>query len=131
MKMSYCKKYLAILVILLFIGVAFAPSVNANVVEDDLVEFDVEFCGLGKKHTVKLTREEAHELELLIDEIKKNPNMLRDYLSEKIEKGVSLQNILRIIFLLIGLFFIYSIVVMLIVIIGFIIVILRGPPVPP
>lgn len=67
--MSYYKKGLAVSVILLFIGVAFAPSVNANVVEDDLVEFDVEFCGLGKKHTVKLTQEESDEVELLFDEI--------------------------------------------------------------
>ena len=128
MKMSYYKKYLAVAVILLFIGVAFAPSVNANVVKDDLVEFDVFF---GKKHTVKLTQEEADELELLIDEIKKNPNMLRDYLSETISKGVSLQNILRIIFLLIGLFFIYTCIYTLIFFVVMIIVILRGPPVPP
>jgi len=104
---------------------------KSSVDNNELVEFDVEFYGLNKKHTVKLTQKEADEVELLIDEIKKNPNILRDYLSEKISKGVSLQNILTIIFLLIGLFFIYSIVVMLIVIIGFIIVILRGPPVPP
>jgi len=63
------RKYLAVAVILLFIGVAFAPSVNANVSKDDLVEFDVELCGLGKKHTVKLTQEEAHEVEHLFDDI--------------------------------------------------------------
>lgn len=37
--------------------------------DSDLVEFDVEFCGLGKKHTVQLTQEEADEVELLFDEI--------------------------------------------------------------
>ncbi len=64
------KKGLAVAVILLFIGVAFAPSINANTHNDDnLVEFDVEFCGLGKKHTVQLTQQEADEVELLFDDI--------------------------------------------------------------
>ena len=64
------RKGLAVAVILLFIGVAFAPSINASVVKDELVEFDVEFCGLGKKHKVKLTQQEADEVELLFDDIK-------------------------------------------------------------
>ena len=64
------KKGLAVAVILLFIGVAFTPSINSSVVEDKLVEFDVEFCGLGKKHTVKLTQQETVEVELLFDEIR-------------------------------------------------------------
>ena len=68
------KKGLAITVILLFIGVAFAPSINASVVNDDLVEFDVEFCGLGKKHTVQLTQQEGEEIELLFDEIHERLN---------------------------------------------------------
>ena len=63
------RKSLAVAVILLFIGVALAPSINANVVKDDFVEFDVEFCGLGKKHTISLTQQEADEVELLFDEI--------------------------------------------------------------
>ena len=63
------RKGLAVAVILLFIGVAFAPSINASALEDELVEFDVEFCGLGKKHTIKLTQEEADEVELLFDDI--------------------------------------------------------------
>lgn len=63
------KKMVTIQIILLFIGVAFVPSINASVVEDELVEFDVEFCGLGKKHTVKLTQQEADEVELLFDDI--------------------------------------------------------------
>jgi hypothetical protein len=60
---------LAIAVIFLFIGVAFAPSIDASVVKDELVELDVEFCGLGKRHTVKLTQQEADEVELLFDDI--------------------------------------------------------------
>jgi len=63
------NKNLAFAIILLFIGVAFAPSINASVVKDDLVEFDVEFCGLGKKHTVQLTQKEAEgrkDIEILL-----------------------------------------------------------------
>ena len=63
------RKGLAVAVILLFIGVAFAPSINASVVDDELVEFDVEFSGLGKKHRVQLTQQEADEVELLFDDI--------------------------------------------------------------
>jgi hypothetical protein len=37
--------------------------------DDELVEFEVEFCGFGKKHTVKLTQQEADEVELLFDDI--------------------------------------------------------------
>ena len=63
------RKGLAVAVILLFIGVAFAIPINANVVKDDFVEFDVEFCGLGKKHTVSLTQQEADEVELFFDDM--------------------------------------------------------------
>jgi len=37
--------------------------------DNELVEFDVEFCGLGKKHTVQLTQQEADEVELLFDDM--------------------------------------------------------------
>jgi len=63
------KKALATLVILLFLGLALAPSINADVEKDDLVELDVEFCGLGGKHTVKLTQEEYNEVELIFEDI--------------------------------------------------------------
>ena len=63
------KRGLAVCVILLFIGVAFAPSINASVVKDELVEFDIEFCGLGRKNTVQLTQQEADEVEQLFDDI--------------------------------------------------------------
>ena len=64
------RKGLAVAVILLFIGVAFAPSINASVVDDELVEFDVEFSGLGKKHRVQLTQEEADDVENIFEELK-------------------------------------------------------------
>jgi len=70
MKPNYVKQGLAVAVILLFLGVALAPTITANAVEE-LVEVEVEFCGLDKdKHTVKLTEQEALELELLFDSIK-------------------------------------------------------------
>jgi len=67
--MAMFREGLAIAVILLFIGVAFAPSINSSVVKDELIEFDVEFCGLDKKHTVQLTQREADEVELLFNDI--------------------------------------------------------------
>ena len=68
------KKGLAVAVILLFIGVAFAPSINSSVIKDELVEFDVELCGLGQRHTVSLTQQEAHKVELLFDDIQEQLN---------------------------------------------------------
>ncbi|MFO7678333.1 MAG: hypothetical protein R6V50_08145 [Thermoplasmatota archaeon] len=63
------KQCLGIAVIILFISVAFVPSINASAIDKELVEFDVEICGLGKKNTVKLTQQEAYELELLFADI--------------------------------------------------------------
>jgi len=69
------KKPIAVAIILLFIGLALAPSINANIskasVDSELVEFTTELCGLdGGKHTVSLSKEEAEEVEQLIDSIK-------------------------------------------------------------
>jgi len=69
-KNSLLCKGIAVVVILLFIGLAFAPSINADVSKEELVEVTTEFCGLGKKHTVKLTQEEVDELDQLFDDIK-------------------------------------------------------------
>ena len=64
------KEIVSIVVVFLFFGLAIAPSINANVnKEDDLVELDVEFCGFGRKHSVKLTQEEYNEVELIFDDI--------------------------------------------------------------
>jgi len=65
------KKLLVVGVIVLFLGLACAPSINANVSKDsELVEITTEICGLGGgKHTVQLTKEEAEEVEQLIDDI--------------------------------------------------------------
>ena len=68
------KKYLAVVVILLFIGLAFAPSIHANV-SKEMVEFTTEICGLnGGKQTVKLTQEEAEEVIQLFSSIEEQLN---------------------------------------------------------
>ena len=70
------KKLLAIGVIVLFLGLAIAPSINANVskasIDSELVEITTELCGLnGGKHTVSLSKEDADEVEKLIDDVKR------------------------------------------------------------
>jgi len=67
------KKLLVVGVIVLFLGLACAPSINANVSRDnELVEITTEICGLGGgKHTVQLSKEEAEEVEQLIDDIER------------------------------------------------------------
>ena len=70
------KKCLAVAVILLFIGLALAPSINANIskasIDSELAEITAEVCGLnGGKHTVQLTKEDAVEVEKLIDDIER------------------------------------------------------------
>ena len=73
------KKGVVVAVILLFIGLAFAPSINANIskasIESELVEITTEVCGLnGGKHTVSLSKEDAEEVEQLIDDIERRLN---------------------------------------------------------
>jgi hypothetical protein len=66
---SHSLKWFALLGLILFLGVAVAPNINAYVVEDALVDFDVEFYGLGKKYTVQLTPQKADELKQLLNDI--------------------------------------------------------------
>ena len=49
-------------------------STVAKVSTEEFVELDVEFSGLGKKHTVSLTQQQADEVELLFDEIHERLN---------------------------------------------------------
>ena len=71
------KKLLVVGVIVLFLGLAIAPSINANVskasIDSELVEITTELCGLDgvKPHTVSLTKEDAEEVEKLIDDIQR------------------------------------------------------------
>ncbi len=68
------RKWLAIGIILLFVGVAIAPSINQSVVtasqNDDLVEVTTQACGIKGfgDTTVKLTREQYQNLkQYLVD----------------------------------------------------------------
>jgi hypothetical protein len=74
------KKILAIGVILLFIGVAVAPSINQSVVkasnDNDLVEVTTQACGIQGygNTTVKLTREQYNNLEQYLVEFRARLN---------------------------------------------------------
>ena len=69
MNMNARRKSLAVTVILLFIGVSIAPSINFNVVkasnDNDLVEVTTQACGIKGfgNTTVKLTRQQYQNLE--------------------------------------------------------------------
>jgi len=74
-KKNLIKKGLTIAVIILFIGIAVAPSINANIGKEALVDFTTEVCGLnGGKQTVKLTQKEADEVEALFDSVRERLN---------------------------------------------------------
>jgi hypothetical protein len=73
-KNPFMRKWLVVEIILLFIGVAIAPSINFNIVkacnDNDLVEVTTQACGINgfENTTLKLTREQYQDLELyLID----------------------------------------------------------------
>ena len=73
--MNPIRKGLAVAVILLFIGLAFAPSINANLGKEKLVEFTTEICGLNDgKQTVKLTQQQANEVEAMFNSIREKLN---------------------------------------------------------
>ncbi len=69
------KKSLAVGIILVFIGVAIAPSINVTVVkaanDNDLVEVTSQACGIKGygNTTVKLTRQQADEVDVLFEMI--------------------------------------------------------------
>lgn len=71
------RKSVSVGVILLFISVAFAPSINADVnisiLDNEVVEFNIEYRGVGevKHHSIKLTMQEALEVETIINELQK------------------------------------------------------------
>ncbi len=74
------KKILAVSIILLFLGVAIAPSINQSVVkastDDDLVEVTTQACGIKgyEDTTVKLTREQYQSLEEYLVEFRARLN---------------------------------------------------------
>ncbi len=74
------KKILATVVVTLFVSLAFAPSLYADVEtiyeQNELVELAVEFYGLDKynSHEVTVTREDADKLDVLFDEVRNELN---------------------------------------------------------
>jgi hypothetical protein len=80
MKLNTEKKSLVIIVILLFIGVAVAPSINTSIVkasqDDDLVEVTTQACGISGfgNTTLKLTREQYQDLEQYLVEFRARLN---------------------------------------------------------
>lgn len=59
----------SIIAIAIIVLSSFSSVVGKVSSDNELVEFDVEFCGLGKKHTVQLTQQEADKVEQLFDDI--------------------------------------------------------------
>jgi hypothetical protein len=74
------KKWLAIGIILLFVGVTIAPTINQSVVkastDDDLVEVTTQACGIQgfRDTTVKLTRAQYQNLEQYLVEFRARLN---------------------------------------------------------
>jgi hypothetical protein len=74
-------KYLAVGIILLFVGVAIAPTINFTVVkasnDNDLVEVTTQACGIKGygNATVKLTRQQFQNLEQYLTEFRAKLNL--------------------------------------------------------
>jgi hypothetical protein len=72
------RKWLAIGIIILFVGVTIAPTINYSVVkastDDDLVEVTIQTCGIqGYGNTiVKLSKRHYAELDYLFDTLNRN-----------------------------------------------------------
>jgi hypothetical protein len=69
-------KWLAVGIILLFIGVAITPSITAPDSNDKTVKFDVELCGLNQNYSILVTPQQAREIYLVFDAIKQKLTMV-------------------------------------------------------
>lgn len=75
MKQIIIGKGLTVAVIILFIGLAIQPSINANTKQSEFVEITTKVYGLnGGKHTVKLTQQEADEVKEIFNSIREKLN---------------------------------------------------------
>ncbi|UCD13961.1 MAG: hypothetical protein JSW60_00660 [Thermoplasmatales archaeon] len=63
------NKTLVIGVLVLFTSVALIPPINANI-SKEYVDLTTEFYGLGRKHNIQLTPDEAEELDVFFDTIR-------------------------------------------------------------
>ncbi len=85
------KKTLAFGIVLLFIGVAFAPSLYADVEtiseQQEVIEIPIQMCGLGgiNEYTAKLTKEDADRLDTMFVDIHSRLNA-----SESREETISI-----------------------------------------
>ncbi len=83
-------KWLAIGIILLFVGVTIAPSINFNTVkattDDDLVEVTTELCGFPgiKPHTMTLSKHHLNEIESSLHMLKSS-FLQSETLNEKVD----------------------------------------------
>jgi hypothetical protein len=74
------RKWLAVGIILLFVGVTIAPTINFQVVkastDDDLIEVTTQACGIQgyRDTTMKLTREQYQNLEVYLVEFRARLN---------------------------------------------------------
>ena len=68
------KKHLVVTITLMFIGLSFVPSIHANI-NKEMVEFSTEICGFNSgKQTVKLTQDEADDVDALFKSIRERLN---------------------------------------------------------
>ena len=71
------RKSVSVGIILLFISVALAPNINADVnisiLNNEVVEFNTEYWGVGevKHHSIILTKQEALEVESIYNKLQK------------------------------------------------------------
>lgn len=63
------NKTLVIGILVLFTGIAFIPPINANI-SKDYVDINTELYGLGRRHNVQLTSDEAEEFDVFFDTLR-------------------------------------------------------------
>lgn len=112
------KNRRVIVIIVLFIGIAFAPCINANVsitsVEDELVEISIDIYGIDRmqEHIIHLSEQDALELETIFNDMKlklDNVNTNQDIIEifnevvvslkefELLPKGVSVKEVQQLV----------------------------------
>ena len=64
----------SIIAVAIIILSSFSSVVGKASIDNELVELDVELCGLGRKYTVKLTQEECKEVEFIFDDVQDKLN---------------------------------------------------------
>jgi hypothetical protein len=79
------RKGCALTIILLILGLAFLPTINANQyiknIDDDIIEFPVEIYRINSKeiHTVKIHKDEVKEIQQLLNDIEHQLKMIKSH----------------------------------------------------